>query len=317
MLFPGTRSVRRLLGYLPTRQRGKTSGTSDTNQEESSNTNPGQSDINTGELLLCGTQDALATAYHNLHDTTFKCPCAVLAAQLVQHSRNLPFDLIGSCTSHKMFFIVAALVSTALAQCSLSGYLGAFDSTTGAFVGAVGRTLENSGIFTLDVTGNTANYLGVMGTTNSTSSGDAIVLQIISPVNPTVPFVALVSTTTDCFNVPNPIDNGDAPWVAFVTPSDGSPRGPFPLPADTRTTFPVGYSQLATFCGEPMAWTTRSDFGLEILVPIWTDQNGNQHSLIVMYDVGQNILGVSPTVASYEAANNNSPCEEVVFSIIH
>ncbi|KAJ7476378.1 hypothetical protein B0H11DRAFT_2235132 [Mycena galericulata] len=179
-----------------------------------------------------------------------------------------------TATLSSLLLILAASISTALAQCSLAGYLGAYNSTSGTFVGAVARTLGSQGIFTLDKTGDRSNYLAVIGFTNSTNEGDVVLLQILSPVDPNVPFVSIVVGTTDCNGTPIP--NGNAAWAAEIVPADGFPRGPFPLPADTRTTLLGGYGNLVTLCGEPMAFAIRSDFGSSILAPVWTDQGGSE-----------------------------------------
>ncbi|KAJ7904047.1 hypothetical protein B0H13DRAFT_2334887 [Mycena leptocephala] len=173
-----------------------------------------------------------------------------------------------------LLLILATSVSTAFAQCSLAGYLGAYNTTSGTFVGAVAQTLGSQGIFTLEKTGDRSNYLAVIGFTNSTNEGDVVLLQILSPVDPNVPYVSIVVGATNCNDVPIP--NGNVAWGAEITPSDGFPRGAFPLPGDTRTTLLGGYGNLATLCGEPMAFAIRSDFGRNILAPVWTDQGGSE-----------------------------------------
>ncbi|KAJ6484864.1 hypothetical protein C8R45DRAFT_999466 [Mycena sanguinolenta] len=217
-----------------------------------------------------------------------------------------------SAIRSSLLLILATSVSTALAQCSLAGYLGAYSATDGTFVGAVARTLGSQGIFTLDKTGNWSNYLAVIGFTNSTNIGDAVLLQILSPVDPNVPFVAIVVGGTDCNSLPIP--TGNAAWGAEIVPSDGFPHGAFPLPADTRSTLLGGYGNLATFCGEPMALAIRSDFGKSVLAPVWTDQDGTQHSLIIIHDITNNRLAVSPNLVSYAAGSGNPTVEEVVFA---
>ncbi|KAJ7878402.1 hypothetical protein B0H13DRAFT_2346596 [Mycena leptocephala] len=164
-----------------------------------------------------------------------------------------------------LLLILATSVSTAFAQCSLAGYLGAYNTTSGTFVGAVAQTLGSQGIFTLEKTGDRSNYLAVIGFTNSTNEGDVVLLQILSPVDPNVPYVSIVVGATNCNDVPIP--NGNVAWVS-VAPSR--------LPGDTRTTLLGGYGNLATLCGEPMAFAIRSDFGRNILAPVWTDQGGSE-----------------------------------------
>ncbi|KAJ6548707.1 hypothetical protein B0H19DRAFT_1161757, partial [Mycena capillaripes] len=74
-----------------------------------------------------------------------------------------------SAIRSSLLLILATSVSTAYAQCSLAGYLGAYNTTSGTFVGAVARTLGSQGIFTLEKTGDRSNYLAVIGFTNSTN----------------------------------------------------------------------------------------------------------------------------------------------------
>ncbi|KAF8181443.1 hypothetical protein K438DRAFT_1976167 [Mycena galopus ATCC 62051] len=205
-----------------------------------------------------------------------------------------------SSIEFSLLLILATSVSTALAQSSLAGYLGAYNTTSGTFIGAVARTLGSQGIFTLDTTGDRSNYLAVIGFTNSTNEGDVVLLQILSPIDPNVPYVSIVVGATDCNNIPIP--NGNAAWGAEIVPADGFPRGAFPLPADTRTTLLGGYGNLATFCGEPMAFAIR------------TDQGGTQHSLIIIHDITNNRLAVSPNLVAYAAGSSNPTVEEVFFT---
>ncbi|KAJ7857894.1 hypothetical protein B0H13DRAFT_1902081 [Mycena leptocephala] len=223
--------------------------------------------------------------------------------------------------STALFLVLAFSVSTTLGQCSLAGYIGAYDPTSGAFIGAVARNLGSQGILSgystpilgdhswtlarraaLEQTGNRANYLAVLGSSSNTTTGEAVLLQILSPIDPNAPFVSLVmgNQILDCNAIAIP--NGDAAWAAQITPSDGDPRGPFPLPADSRTTLLGGYGNLQTFCGEPMAWAIRSNLGRDTLAPVWTDQNGNQHSVAVIHDTTNNRIAISPSLAAYTAA---------------
>ncbi|KAJ7290643.1 hypothetical protein C8J57DRAFT_1276229 [Mycena rebaudengoi] len=211
-----------------------------------------------------------------------------------------------------LLLILATSVSTALAQCSLCGYLGAYNATSGTFIGAVARTLGSQGIFTLDKTGNRANYLAVVGFTNATNVGDAVLLQILSPIDPNVPYVSIVVGATNCNEVPIP--NGNAAWGAEIIPADGFPRGAFPFPGPTRTTLLGGYGNLATFCGEPMSFAIRSNFGRDIIAPVWTDQGGTKHSLTVIHDITNNRLAVSPNLVAYAAGSSNPTVEEVFFA---
>ncbi|KAJ7160396.1 hypothetical protein C8R46DRAFT_368199 [Mycena filopes] len=179
-----------------------------------------------------------------------------------------------------LFLILAIPVPAALGQCSLAGYIGAYNATSGAFIGAVARNLGSQGILTLDQTGNRANYLAVLGSSTPTNNGDAVLLQILSPIDPNAPFVSLVmgENIINCNEIAIP--NGDAAWAAQITPSDGSPRGAFPLPADSRTTLLGGYGNLQTFCGEPMAWAIRSNLGRDTLAPVWSASDFTSSCLV-------------------------------------
>ncbi|KAJ7681413.1 hypothetical protein B0H17DRAFT_1138450 [Mycena rosella] len=111
----------------------------------------------------------------------------------------------------------------------------------------VGRYLR---LTALDRTGNPSNYLAVIASTNSTSEGDAVLLQILNPGDPAVPFVALYVGLPDCntatFNLFNP--------AAILAPSDGFPHGALPTPSMGRAAFTGGYGNLFSHCAEPMAF---------------------------------------------------------------
>ncbi|KAJ7040500.1 hypothetical protein C8F04DRAFT_1253802 [Mycena alexandri] len=219
-----------------------------------------------------------------------------------------------SAIRSSLLLTLATSVSTALAQCSLAGYLAAF-STNGTVIGAVARALPFQGILTIDETSIRSNYLGVIGFSTSTLEGDVVLLQILSPIDPSAPYISMVISQTSCGALPIP--NGDAAWIAQLVPADGFPLGPFPRPGTTRSTLLGGYGDLQTFCGEPMAFAIRSNLGRDTLAPVWTDQNGNQHSLIVVHDITNNRIAVSPSLASYTAAASGPvKLEEVFFAFV-
>ncbi|KAJ7872283.1 hypothetical protein B0H14DRAFT_3438966 [Mycena olivaceomarginata] len=101
-----------------------------------------------------------------------------------------------------LFIALWTPLSGVVAQCPVTaGYLGAFDSFSGAFIGAVSRNfggVQYLGLAALDRTGNPSNYLAVIAYTNSTSEGDTALLQILNPGDPNVPFVSLVVGILDC-----------------------------------------------------------------------------------------------------------------------
>ncbi|KAJ7027299.1 hypothetical protein C8F04DRAFT_1122949, partial [Mycena alexandri] len=187
-----------------------------------------------------------------------------------------------------VLLIFAMFTHAALAQSLLA--------TNGTFIGAAARTLD------LDEKGDRSDYLAAIGFTNATNEGDAVLLQILSPINPSVPWVAIV------LGVAGDFPNGDAPWAAQLVPSDGSPLGPLPLPGDTRSTLIGGYNALTVFCGEPMAFVIQSNSGRAILAPIWT-----RHPMIIVHNITTGCVAVSPSLASYHAAATSPvTIEEVV-----
>ncbi|KAJ7763434.1 hypothetical protein B0H16DRAFT_1804567 [Mycena metata] len=205
-----------------------------------------------------------------------------------------------------VLLIFAMFAHAALAQSLLAGYLGAYSAPNGTFIGAVARTLD------LNEKGDRSDYLAAIGFTNATNEGDAVLLQILSPINPSVPWVAIVlGVAGDCESMPIP--NGDAPWAAQLVPSDGSPLGPLPLPGDTRSTLIGGYNSLTVFCGEPMAFVIQSNSGRDILAPVWTDQEGTRHPMIIVHDITTGRVAVSPSLASYHAAATSPVTIEEVF----
>ncbi|KAJ7918143.1 hypothetical protein B0H13DRAFT_2438093 [Mycena leptocephala] len=215
-----------------------------------------------------------------------------------------------------LFISLSTTLSGVVAQClQTAGYLGAFDTFSGAFVGAVSRNFPTpfieSGAFTLDRTGNASNYLAVFAFTNSTNEGDAALLQILDPGDPNVPFVSLIVGISNCNTAA--FSSFANPWT-FLAPSDGFPHGALPIPGTSRTTFTGGYGNLFPFCGEPMAFLVRSAFGRDILAPVWTDPNGSQHPLFVVQDITRNFLAATPDPDVY-ASGNNAVVQEVNLAI--
>ncbi|KAJ7020396.1 hypothetical protein C8F04DRAFT_1144256 [Mycena alexandri] len=222
-------------------------------------------------------------------------------------------------TTLLLAFSFTSLLTTipgVVAQCpQTAGYLGAFDSFTGDFIGAVSRNfpppIAVSGTFTLDRTSNTSNYLAVFPFTNSTNEGDAALLQILNPGDPNAPFVSLVIGIADCTR--NAFSNALTSF-AIIAASDGFPHGALPIPGTTRTTFNGGYGNLGTFCGEPMALLVRSAFGRNVLAPVWTDPNGSQHPLFFVQDLTRDFLAATPDPDVY-ASSNNVVVQEVNLAI--
>ncbi|KAJ6475168.1 hypothetical protein DFH09DRAFT_1109279 [Mycena vulgaris] len=71
------------------------------------------------------------------------------------------------------------------------------------------------------------NYLAVIAFTNSTSEGDAALLQILNPGDTNVPFVSLVVGVPDCNTA---AFSGIANPSAILAPSDGFPLAAVPDP---------------------------------------------------------------------------------------
>ncbi|KAF7328597.1 hypothetical protein MSAN_02480600 [Mycena sanguinolenta] len=185
------------------------------------------------------------------------------------------------------------------AQClQNAGYLGAYDATTGAFVGAISKNL-NAGGFTLDTSGVTSNYLAVAVFSTVCNNGGPLWIEILSPDDPVAGYVSLVCGSTLC-NECAFIGSND-PFVAIVA-GDGNPLGPFPTPGFTQNTFGGGYGDLHTDCGENQVWVLGSavTFGRQVLVPSWRDPSGTLNlNLIVLLDETNNGLVVAANATVY------------------
>ncbi|KAJ6550498.1 hypothetical protein DFH09DRAFT_1168984 [Mycena vulgaris] len=200
-----------------------------------------------------------------------------------------------------LFIALWTPLSGVVAQCpQTAGYLGAFDSFSGAFIGAVSRNFPVPavipGAFTLDRTGNPSNYLAVIAYTNSTSEGDAL-LQILNPGDPNVTFLSLVGVL-DCNTAafPNFVNPS-----AILAPSDGFPHGALPTPGLGRTTYMGGYGNIFSWCGEPMAFLP--PYGV------------CQHSLFMVQDLTHNYLAATPDPDIYASSNGGVVVEDVNLAI--
>ncbi|KAJ7883572.1 hypothetical protein B0H13DRAFT_2344080 [Mycena leptocephala] len=155
----------------------------------------------------------------------------------------------------------------------------------------------------------------MIGFSTSTNEGDVVLLQILSPVDPSAPYVSIVISKTSCSALP--ILNRDSGWIAQLVPADGFPLGLFPLPAPTRLTLLGDYGDLTMFCSESMVFDIRSNLGCDSVTPVWTDQNSNKHSLIVVHDITNNHVAVSPSLLSYAAgASGPVTTEEIFFAFV-
>ncbi|KAJ7712114.1 hypothetical protein B0H14DRAFT_3638818 [Mycena olivaceomarginata] len=194
--------------------------------------------------------------------------------------------------SIKALTSLAIMASTALthvhAQCPQNaGYLGAFDATTGNFVGAV---------VTLETTGNTTNYLSVQTFSNTCNDGGPVFIQISGPKDPNAPYVSLVAGVTDC---PTAAFMGPAPWAAIAA-ADGFPHGQYTTPGTTRTTLQGGYGNLKTFCGECMTFALGNAVGRQVLLPQWKDPNSHVYTAMpVVQDNTFTRLLATPNVQAY------------------
>ncbi|KAJ7903095.1 hypothetical protein B0H13DRAFT_2335258 [Mycena leptocephala] len=229
-----------------------------------------------------------------------------------------------------LFIALSTTFSGIVAECpQTAGYLGAFDSFSGAFIGAVfqppalSRGVQYLGLAALDRTGNPLNYLAVIAFTNSTSEGDAALLQILNPGNPDVPFVSLFVGLPDCntaafSNFANP--------AAILAPSDGFPTARSPLLAWVELRSPAGTGIF--FRGAPndglfdseCVWTgcftpcmeSSGIFPAFVHLLTWfvADPNGTQHSLFIVQDLTHNFLAAVPDPDIY-ASSGNLALEEV------
>ncbi|KAJ7769757.1 hypothetical protein B0H14DRAFT_3894849 [Mycena olivaceomarginata] len=191
--------------------------------------------------------------------------------------------------SIKVITSLAIMASTALtgAHAQNAGYLGAFDATTGNFVGAV---------VTLETTGNTTNYLSVQTFSNTCNDGGPVFIQISGPKDPNAPYVSLVAGVTDC---PTAAFMGPAPWAAIAA-ADGFPHGQYTTPGTTRTTLQGGYGNLKTFCGECMTFTLGNAVGRQVLLPQWKDPNSHVYTAMpVVQDNTFTRLLATPNVQAY------------------
>ncbi|KAJ6509644.1 hypothetical protein DFH09DRAFT_1374667 [Mycena vulgaris] len=198
-------------------------------------------------------------------------------------------------------------------QCQQNaGYIGAYDATTGNFVGAVARALGDAGIFTLDKSGDSSKYLSVVTFSNTCNDGGPVFIQILSPVDPAAGYVSLTAGVTDCTTAGF---NGTAPWAALAA-ADGFPHGVFPTPGPTRTTLQGAYGNLKTFCGENMVFALGTAVGRQVLLPTWKDPNSSVHSALpVVQDSTFNRLLATPNPASYSAFYSGATVQRVYLSL--
>ncbi|KAJ6475851.1 hypothetical protein DFH09DRAFT_1372961 [Mycena vulgaris] len=199
------------------------------------------------------------------------------------------------------------------AQCiQNAGYLGAYDVGTGAFVGAVARTLGGSGIFTLSKNGTTSDYLAVVAFSNTCGDGGPVFLQILSPVDPAAGYVSLTFGNPNC--AAGFFTNNEA-W-APIAAADGFPHGQFPTPGPTRTTIFGGYGSLNTFCGENMVFALGTAVNRQVLLPAWKDPNSVLHTALpVVQDSTFNRLLATPDPATYSITNSGASIQQVYLSI--
>ncbi|KAJ7576995.1 hypothetical protein C8J56DRAFT_1114477 [Mycena floridula] len=216
-------------------------------------------------------------------------------------------------TLTSLALIASASLVSVHAQCQqAAGYIGAFDASTGNFVGAVSRTLGGAGIFTLDKSGSPSNYLSVVTFTNACNDGGPVFIQILSPVDPAAGYVSLIAGVTNCADA---AFTGPAPWAAIAA-SDGFPHGVYPTPGPTRTTLQGSYGRLNIFCGEPMTFAQGTAVGRAVLLPQWKDPNSTVHSALpVVQDSTFGRLLATPNPASYSAFYSGAAIQQVYLSI--
>ncbi|KAJ7049942.1 hypothetical protein C8F01DRAFT_1378070 [Mycena amicta] len=185
-----------------------------------------------------------------------------------------------------------------------AGYLGAYDATSGNFVGAVARNLGGGGILTLEKSTNATNYLPIATFSDVCNDGGPVFIQILSPSDLNAGFVDLVAGVASCANAV--FAGAVGPWAALVA-ADGFAQGQFPTPAPTRSTLQGAYGQLSTFCGESMVYALESQFGRPVLSPAWKDPNGRLWpSLAVAIDNTRNWLLATSDLNAYAAVSGSS-----------
>ncbi|KAJ7049943.1 hypothetical protein C8F01DRAFT_722261 [Mycena amicta] len=216
--------------------------------------------------------------------------------------------------SFKSLLTLAAVAIGVHAQClQNAGYLGAYDATSGNFVGAVARKLGGSGILTLEKSTNATNYLPVATFSNTCNDGGPVFIQILSPSDLNAGYVDLVSGVTTCSNAVFAGQSG--PWVAIAA-ADGFPHGQLPTPATTRTTLNGAYGQLNTFCGESMVYQLATQFGRQVLSPTWKDPNSQLWpNLAVALDITRNWLLATSDLSAYTVNSGGSSVQQLVLSV--
>ncbi|KAJ7870441.1 hypothetical protein B0H13DRAFT_2061750, partial [Mycena leptocephala] len=188
------------------------------------------------------------------------------------------------------------------AQClQNAGYLGGYDVSSGAFVGAVARNLGFEGIFTLDRSGDTSNYLAVVTWSTRCNDGGPVSIQILSPGDPNAGYISL-----------RPAFTGPGASLVMVA-SDGFPHGAYPTPAPTETTFGGGYGNLQTDCGESMIFALGTDIGRQVLLPAWSESNFHT-DIPLLFDITRSYLVAAADPGAYAAAQS-AAVQQVYLSI--
>ncbi|KAJ6616011.1 hypothetical protein B0H10DRAFT_1949487 [Mycena sp. CBHHK59/15] len=187
-----------------------------------------------------------------------------------------------------------------------TGYLGAYDASTGNFVGAVASTLGGAGIFTLDKSGNTSHYLSVVTFSNACDDGGPVFIQILSPTDPAAGYVSLIAGVNDC-------TTGSAPWAAIAA-SEGFPHASPGSCERWSISYPGNHQDDSPGLMRKSEDVSGSAPHLEIPIAL-TEISGLHTDLPVVQDSTFNRLLATPNVAAYSTANSDAAVQQVYLSV--
>ncbi|KAJ6628094.1 hypothetical protein B0H10DRAFT_1940651 [Mycena sp. CBHHK59/15] len=188
--------------------------------------------------------------------------------------------------------VASAAFSSVSGQCQQNtGYLGAYDASTGNFVGAVASTLGGAGIFTLDKSGNTSHYLSVLTFSNACDDGGPVFIQILSPTDPAAGYVSLIAGVNDC-------TTGSAPW-AVIAASEGFPHASPGSCERWSISYPGNHQDDSPGLMRKSEEVSGSAPHLEIPIA----------------DSTFNRLLATPNVAAYSTANSGAAVQQVYLSV--
>ncbi|KAJ7698269.1 hypothetical protein B0H17DRAFT_1260069 [Mycena rosella] len=121
------------------------------------------------------------------------------------------------------------------------------------------QTLGDSGIFTLDKSGNTSQYLSVVTFSNACNDGGPVFIQILSLVDQAAGYVSLTAAVIDCTTASF---TGSGPWAAIAA-ADG---------------FPPHTETFNIFCGKNLVFALGTAAGRQVLLPAWKNPDSTESS---------------------------------------